>query len=157
VLIAMASGGSLLIFLDWPSVLIVGGGTLGVTLVNYTLGEAMSLVAAARRVFSPRLEPAPRIIGQFLELSIKARRGGILALVEAQFMQIKGPFMNMGVTLSLARARSVLEWLWRVEGMDPARLRLGALADSRPLQGNDTPAGRAADRRTEIVILAESR
>jgi chemotaxis protein MotB len=59
--------------------------------------------------------------------------------------------------LSLARARAVLERLWRVEGIDPARLRLGALADSRPLEDNDTPAGRAANRRTEIVILAESR
>lgn len=59
--------------------------------------------------------------------------------------------------LSLARARAVLERLWRAEGIDPARLRLGAMADSRPLRGNDTPAGRAANRRTEIVILAESR
>jgi chemotaxis protein MotA len=100
VLLAMASGGGLGIFLDWPSVLIVCGGTLGVTLVNYTMSEVVSLVAVTRRVFFHRLEPIPRIISQFMELSIKARRDGILAL-EAQIMQIRDPFMGMGMTLAL--------------------------------------------------------
>ncbi len=59
--------------------------------------------------------------------------------------------------LSLARARAVLEVLWHDEGLDPARLRVGALADIRPLRAGDSPADRAANRRTEIVILDEGR
>ncbi len=100
VLIAMASGGGLRMFLDWPSVLIVFGGTLGVTLINYTMAEVVGLVAVTRRVFFHRLEPMPQIISQFMELSIKARREGILAL-EAEIKEIKDPFTFKGLQLAI--------------------------------------------------------
>lgn len=39
-------------------------------------------------------------------------------------------------------------------GIDLARLRMGALADTRPLVANDSTEHRAMNRRTEIVLLA---
>lgn len=60
-------------------------------------------------------------------------------------------------TLSLARAHSVLKALINPGGIDPARMRMGALADTRPLVANDTPEHRAMNRRTEIVLLAPSK
>lgn len=58
-------------------------------------------------------------------------------------------------SLSMARAHAVLLTLISPGGLDPARLRLAALGDSRPLAPNDTPERRAMNRRTEIVLLAE--
>ncbi len=55
--------------------------------------------------------------------------------------------------LSLARAEAVLRVLVDQEKIDPKRLRVAALADTRPLVPNDTPEHRAMNRRTEIVLL----
>jgi chemotaxis protein MotB len=53
--------------------------------------------------------------------------------------------------LSSSRATSVLRELVR-DGVPPARLRAVGFADTRPLSPNDTTAGRAANRRVELVM-----
>jgi chemotaxis protein MotB len=53
--------------------------------------------------------------------------------------------------LSSSRAASVLRELTR-EGVAPERLRAVGYADTRPIQPNDTPAGRAANRRVELIM-----
>lgn len=53
--------------------------------------------------------------------------------------------------LSSARAISVVRFLQR-QGVDPSRLRAVGYADSRPLANNDTAAGRAANRRVELLL-----
>jgi chemotaxis protein MotB len=55
--------------------------------------------------------------------------------------------------LSLARAVAVARHLIDVEGLEASRLRVAALAGSRPLVPNDSPEHRAMNRRTEIIIL----
>lgn len=57
--------------------------------------------------------------------------------------------------LSLARAVAVARQLGAAEGLDPARLRVAALAGSRPLAPNDSAPNRGKNRRTEIIILTE--
>ena len=56
--------------------------------------------------------------------------------------------------LSLARAVAVLREILRQGRIEPNRLRVGALGDSRPVASNATPQGRAMNRRTELVLLA---
>src|SRR5690606_812280 len=53
--------------------------------------------------------------------------------------------------LSAGRATSVLRELVR-GGVDPARLRAVGYADTRPIAPNDTAAGRAANRRVELIM-----
>jgi chemotaxis protein MotB len=53
--------------------------------------------------------------------------------------------------LSSGRATSVLRQLAR-NGVKPGRLRAIGYAQTRPLESNDTPAGRAANRRVELVM-----
>ena len=55
--------------------------------------------------------------------------------------------------LSLARAVAVARQLIDAEGLPASRLRVAALAGSRPLVPNDSPEHRAMNRRTEIVVL----
>lgn len=53
--------------------------------------------------------------------------------------------------LSAGRATSVLRALVR-DGVDPARLRAVGYADTHPLAPNDSDAGRAANRRVELIM-----
>ncbi|GAB1578808.1 flagellar motor protein MotB [Bordetella petrii] len=53
--------------------------------------------------------------------------------------------------LSASRATSVLRELVR-DGVDPARLRAVGYADTHPIASNDTAAGRAANRRVELIM-----
>lgn len=54
--------------------------------------------------------------------------------------------------LSAARATSVLHFLIDQNGTDPTRMVIQGYGDSRPLAANDTPEGRATNRRVEITI-----
>ena len=53
--------------------------------------------------------------------------------------------------LSAARAAAVVRAL-RLDGIDGARLRAIGYASTEPLADNDTPAGRARNRRVELVL-----
>jgi len=53
--------------------------------------------------------------------------------------------------LSANRAASVLRYLL-ARGIAPERLRATGYADTRPIAENDTPAGRAVNRRVELVL-----
>ncbi|MBI2567102.1 MAG: flagellar motor protein MotB [Candidatus Schekmanbacteria bacterium] len=54
--------------------------------------------------------------------------------------------------LSTARAVAVVQYLADREGIDPQRLSAVGYGEYRPADRNDTEAGRAANRRVEIVI-----
>jgi chemotaxis protein MotB len=54
--------------------------------------------------------------------------------------------------LSAARAASVVH-LFMKAGLAPQRLAVIGLGEHRPIQGNDTPEGRNANRRVVLVIL----
>jgi len=57
--------------------------------------------------------------------------------------------------LSAVRATTVLRELIEGHGISPARLQAAGYADERPVASNDTPEGRAANRRVELVVLAD--
>lgn len=54
--------------------------------------------------------------------------------------------------LSSARAVTVLHELINRGDLDPERLEVKGLADTEPVASNDTPEGRAKNRRVELVI-----
>src|SRR5919199_5702682 len=56
--------------------------------------------------------------------------------------------------LSTARATTVLRELIERHGLPAERLQAAGYADQRPVAGNDTVEGRAANRRVEIVVLS---
>ena len=60
----------------------------------------------------------------------------------------EGPY-NFG--LSLRRAQSVQDYLV-AQGIDPARIEPTGLGESKPISTNDTPGGRAANRRVEFAL-----
>jgi chemotaxis protein MotB len=58
--------------------------------------------------------------------------------------------------LSTARATSVLSYLLDNHGIRPSRLSAAGYADQRPVQSNADAKGRSANRRVEIVIVANT-
>lgn len=54
--------------------------------------------------------------------------------------------------LTAARATAAARWLHEHAGLDPARLAAAGFGEFRPIQPNDTPEGRAANRRLVIVV-----
>ncbi|HVM20457.1 MAG TPA: flagellar motor protein MotB [Egibacteraceae bacterium] len=77
---------------------------------------------------------------------------------------IEGHTDNLPVTgrygdnwvLSTARATSVLSYLLDRHDLPPSRLSAAGYADQRPLRSNSSHDGRAANRRVEIVVLANT-
>jgi len=55
--------------------------------------------------------------------------------------------------LGSSRATSVVRYLIKVHGFDPARLSAISYADTRPLVPNTTPENRSKNRRIEILIV----
>ncbi len=54
--------------------------------------------------------------------------------------------------LSAARAASVASFFSESVGVDMARMKVAGFADTKPQDTNETPAGRAVNRRIEIIV-----
>ncbi|MCW8093017.1 flagellar motor protein PomA [Alteromonas sp. ASW11-130] len=96
VVMAMVMGGDLGMFADVPSVLIVFGGTLFVTLSQHTLGQFFGAGKVAGKAFMFKIDTPEELIEKIVEMADAARKGGFLALEEAE---IDNPFMQKGVDM----------------------------------------------------------
>jgi chemotaxis protein MotB len=54
--------------------------------------------------------------------------------------------------LSSARSASVANYIIDNTGLEPGRLSIAGFADSKPIETNDTAAGRARNRRIEVIV-----
>ncbi len=68
---------------------------------------------------------------------------------------MRGARFSSNWHLSAARAQSVVKLLI-ANGVDPRRMQVVGFGDVRPRAPNDTPEGRAANRRIEIKILRKA-
>lgn len=109
VLISIMMGGGLGIFIDIPSVLIVFGGTIGATMINYPLGDVLSVVKVVKNVFFTKVWSTQEVVDRFVEFANKSRREGILAL-ESEVPTLKDPFLVKGLQLT-------------IDGMEPDSIR----------------------------------
>ncbi len=99
-LMAIFMGSGLGLFIDVPSMLIVLGGTIGVTLVNYPLKEITGIVNVAKKAVFARPQSSEDIIQQLVEFSQVTRREGILAL-QSKADTLEDPFLKKGITLAI--------------------------------------------------------
>lgn len=97
--IAMIAGGSPESFFQAPALLIVVGGTLGVTTVCYSLTEMLNAQRViAKAVVSPPSEPERAALAM-IQISEIARKRGILALQEALSDLDREPFARKAITM----------------------------------------------------------
>lgn len=97
ILVSIAlGGGGLMPFIDAPSLLIVVGGSIAATLINFPLSDVFSVFAVVRNCFFVKLPEAPEVIAIFSDLATIARRDGLLAL-EGKIEEIDDPFLKRGL------------------------------------------------------------
>ncbi len=113
VLFGILSGGSLLIFWDAASAAIVIGGTVGVVLINYPLGDVIGVLKVVKNVFLFKLQPAKELIVILVDIGTKVRKGGILS-IEPMIKDIKDPYLGKGLQMlidgiDVSSIRGVLE------------------------------------------------
>nr|WP_217906874.1 flagellar motor protein PomA [Photobacterium damselae] len=96
IVMAMLLGGSLGMFFDMPSVLIVFGGTTFVVLMKYSIGQFLGAAKIAAKAFMYKTDNPEELIANIVEMADAARKGGFLALEE---MEIENPFLRKGIDL----------------------------------------------------------
>ena len=100
VVIAIVMGGGLGLFINIPSLMIVMGGTLGATMINYPLKDMLKAVSIVKNAFFASNSAPEDIVSQFVDFGGKARREGILAL-ESDVKNINDEFLGKGLQLSV--------------------------------------------------------
>ncbi len=91
---AILVGGSALVFVNPPSLLIVMGGTLMVVLMKFPLAHFLGAVKIAMKAFFHKSESPDQLIREGVELANVARKEGVLGL---ENQEISNPFLQRGI------------------------------------------------------------
>ncbi len=100
VTITIVMGGNVAIFISPPSLILVVGGMVAATLINFPLADVLSVFNTAKNSFIQRAQPAELIIEKLVEFATVARREGILAL-EGQASEVDDEFLQKSVQLAI--------------------------------------------------------
>jgi len=95
---SIMTGGSLWSFWDISSVYITVGGGICATLISYKIGEFAKIMKVAVKVLVGKESRPQDTIKMLVELSVKARREGLLSL-EAEQENIKDEFLKQSLQL----------------------------------------------------------
>ena len=95
---AIFMGGSIGMFVNAPSLLIVIGGTIAVTLMRFPLAHTLSSFKIAMKAFLHKSENQMELIETGLKLADIARKEGLLGL---ENVQIPNEFLGRGVQLAV--------------------------------------------------------
>ena len=104
---AIAIGGSALMFINIPGLIIVVGGTFAVVLMNFPLSMTLGSFKVAMKAFMHKPQSPADIIEQSMQMANIARREGLLGLEQ---MQVENEFLQRGIQLV-------------VDGSDPQTVR----------------------------------
>lgn len=80
VLSAIIIGGSAMVFLNIPSLLIVVGGTLATAFIKHTMSDVINTVKVAIKAFTVKLLPSDQIISEMVSYTRIAKKEGLIAL-----------------------------------------------------------------------------
>lgn len=96
IIAAIVVGGSAIIFVNIPSLLIVGGGTIFAVLMKFPMGHFLSAFKVAMKAFFATPDDPVKLIEEGVELANVARKEGVLGL-EGQ--EIQNEFLERGIQL----------------------------------------------------------
>ncbi len=98
----ISSGGvqGFLIFIDFPSMLIVLGGVFGALCVSFPIRQLRNMWRVGLQAFQSKESNVDELIEKFVQLSELARREGLLAL-EAEMDKVHDPFVRKGLLLAI--------------------------------------------------------
>lgn len=94
---AIFLGGSFSIFIDIPSIVLVGGGVIAATMIKWTMDDLKSLVAVYMKVFFNSVPNPKSTIDEIIKLGETARRESVFALEK---VPIDDKFLKKAVMLA---------------------------------------------------------
>jgi len=100
VIVSILVGGDGSWFVNAPSLMIVGGGTMGATLLAYPLADVLGVFRVVKNVFMHKSQVVGELIPLISDFAKKARQEGILSF-ESQLDQIEDPFLVQGIQMAI--------------------------------------------------------
>ncbi|MBW1715891.1 MAG: MotA/TolQ/ExbB proton channel family protein [Deltaproteobacteria bacterium] len=100
VFIAIFMGGGIQLFINIPSLMIVVGGTLGATMINYPLKDVFGVFKVVKKALFAKSIPVNELIKRFIVFAQKSRKEGILTL-EGEIKNESDEFLKKGVQLAI--------------------------------------------------------
>ncbi|WP_337840388.1 flagellar motor protein PomA [Rheinheimera sp.] len=92
----LSSSGSIGMFYDFVSIVIVFGGSFTAVIIKFTFSQLADAMKAISKAFMFKIESPEELIEKAVQLADSARKGGFLALEEAE---IPNPFMQKGINM----------------------------------------------------------
>jgi chemotaxis protein MotA len=86
---AVLLGGSLLLFINIPGILIVLGGTLATCFIKFSMSDVINSIKVAMKAFLYKIDPPEVVIQRMLELAKIAKKEGLIAL---ENQEVSDPF-----------------------------------------------------------------
>lgn len=99
-LVSILMGGSLGSFINIPSLLIVVGGSIAATLINYPMPDFLGIMKVIKNAFMNKASNPTELIEIMGRQAEIARRDGLLAL-EKETANIEDPFLKAGLELAI--------------------------------------------------------
>lgn len=93
-------GSSLLLFWNLPSIMIVVGGTVAAAMIGNPLKDFLGVFKTAMKVFLFKLEAPENHIKNLVEISNKARKGGLLS-IEADIKETSDPYLQKALQMTV--------------------------------------------------------
>ncbi len=123
--VLMAEGASFGAFIDYPSIMIVFGGSFAAVLMCFPLKNVLSMGGVFKTVFFNKQQSIPELIELIVGLAETARRDGLLAL-EGRLSEIDNAFVVLGIQMSVdGTPQEVIDDIMRTE-MDAVSTRHSA-------------------------------
>jgi chemotaxis protein MotA len=107
--IAILMGGGVGTFINIPALMIVVGGTMGATMINYPLKDVIGVMKVVQKALFAKNISIKELTEKFKDFAQKSRKEGILAL-EGEIKEVKDEFVKKGVQLS-------------IDGLEPEEIR----------------------------------
>lgn len=95
---AILTGGSLMLFVNVPSLIIVVGGTVCAVMLQFSLANFIGAFKVGMKAFFGKSDKPQDLIAEALELSNVARKSGLLAL---EGVEIKNDFLKNGIQMAV--------------------------------------------------------
>lgn len=100
ILMGILLGSGIGLFIDFASLAIVAGGTVGATLVAFPMKDFAKVGKAMKRIFLFKLEKPEELVVKLVEISNKARKGGLLS-IEGDIKVIEDPYFSSALQMTV--------------------------------------------------------
>ncbi|GIJ48667.1 motility protein A [Virgisporangium aliadipatigenens] len=99
-LLIILEGGSIGSIFLIPPLILIFGGTIGVTMAGGYMKDAVNIGKIMVRAFTTKVTPPDALVEQIVKLAERARREGLLALEDAM-KDVEDPFLKKGLQLAI--------------------------------------------------------